>query len=82
LISHNIKWFLGLSVAAHAAALLVLAQPENSIGASGRTLLLSVSDRSGETVSQPPAATESEMEVVADAPVLKLHARQRHPCFH
>ena len=74
MISHNIKWFLGLSVAAHAAALLVLAQPENSIGASGRTLLLSVSDRSGETVSQPPAATESEMEVVADAPVLQPQA--------
>lgn len=74
MISHNIKWFLGLSVAVHAAALLVLAQPENSIGASGRTLLLSVSDRSGETVSQPPAATENEMEVVADAPVLQPQA--------
>jgi protein TonB len=74
LISHNIKWFLGLSVAVHAAALLALAQPENSIGASGRTLLLSVSDRSGESVSQPPAATENEMEVVADAPVLQPQA--------
>jgi len=74
LISHNIKWFLGLSVAVHAAALLALAQPENSIGASGRTLLLSVSDRSGETVSQPPATTENEMEVVADAPVLQPQA--------
>ena len=74
MISHNIKWFLGLSVAVHAAALLALAQPENSIGASGRTLLLSVSDRSGESVSQPPAATENEMEVVADAPVLQPQA--------
>lgn len=74
MISHNIKWFLGLSVAVHAAALLALAQPENSIGASGRTLLLSVSDRSGETVSQPPATTENEMEVVADAPVLQPQA--------
>jgi len=74
LISHNIKWFLGLSVAVHAAALLALAQPENSIGASGRTLLLSVSDRSGESVSQPPAATENEMEVIADAPVLQPQA--------
>jgi protein TonB len=76
LISHNIKWFLGLSVAVHAAALLALAQPENSIGASGRTLLLSVSDRSGESISQPPAATENEMEVVADAPVLQPQATQ------
>jgi protein TonB len=76
LISHNIKWFLGLSVAVHAAALLALAQPENSIGASGRTLLLSVSDRSGESVSQPPAATENEMEVVADAPALQPQATQ------
>lgn len=60
----------------HAAALLALAQPENSIGASGRTLLLSVSDRSGESVSQPPAATENEMEVVADAPALQPQATQ------
>ena len=74
MISYNIKWFLGLSVAVHAAALVVLAQPENSIGASGRTLLLSVSDRSGETVSQAPATTENEMEVVADAPVLQPQA--------
>ena len=74
MISHNIKWFLGLSVAVHAAALVALAQPENSIGASGRTLLLSVNDRSGESVSQPPAATENEMEVVADAPVLQPQA--------
>ena len=74
MISHNIKWFLGLSVAVHAAALLALAQPENSIGASGRTLLLSVSDRSGESVSQPPAATENEIEVVADAPALQPQA--------
>jgi len=74
LISHNIKWFLGLSVAVHAVALVALAQPENSIGASGRTLLLSVNDRSGESVSQPPAATENEMEVVADAPVLQPQA--------
>ena len=74
MISHNIKWFLGLSVAVHAAALLALAQPENSIGASGRTLSLSVSDRSGESVSQPPAATENEMEVVADAPALQPQA--------
>ncbi len=74
MISHNIKWFLGLSVAVHAAALVVLAQPENSIGASGRTLLLSVSDRSGESVSQPPAAAENETEVVADAPVLQPQA--------
>ena len=74
MISHNIKWFLGLSVAVHAVALVALAQPENSIGATGRTLLLSVSDRSGETVSQPPAATENEMEVVADAPALQPQA--------
>ena len=60
----------------HAAALLALAQPENSIGASGRTLLLSVSDRSGESVSQPPAATKNEMEVVADAPALQPQATQ------
>ena len=76
MISHNIKWFLGLSVAVHAVALVALAQPENSIGASGRTLLLSVNDRSGESVSQPPAATENEMEVVADAPALQPQATQ------
>ena len=76
MISHNIKWFLGLSVAVHAAVLVALAQPEYRIGASGQTLLVSVSDRSGDTVSQPPAATENEKQAVTDAPALQPQATQ------
>jgi protein TonB len=68
LISHNIKWFLGLSVAVHAAALVALAQPEDRIGAAGRTLLLSVNDRSGEAVLRPPASAENEKAALTDAP--------------
>ena len=57
-------------------ALPALAQPEYRIGASGQTLLLSVSDRSGDTVSQPPAATENEQQAVTDAPALQPQATQ------
>ena len=67
MISHNIKWFLGLSVAVHAAALVALAPAEDSIGAAGRTLSLTVSDRSGEAVSQPAAAAEDPVKAVTEA---------------
>jgi protein TonB len=66
LISYNIKWFLGLSVAVHAAALVALAQPEESIGAAGRTLLLSVNDRSGEVVSKSPTSAETKKEALTN----------------
>ena len=79
MISHNIKWFLGLSVAVHAAALVALAQPEDLIGASGRTLLLTVRDRSGGAVSQPQRPADNQKKPVIDNPALQPQAAQ--PAF-
>jgi TonB family protein len=76
LISYNIKWFLGLSVAVHAAALVALAPTENTVGAVGRTLLLSVNDRSGEAASRPPASAGNEKEALTDAPDMQSQATQ------
>ena len=65
MIGHNLKWFLGLSAAVHTAALVALVQPEQQTpGASSRTLLLSVNERSGNvappsTPAVNPAATEA-----------------------
>ena len=65
-----------MSVAVHAAAMVVLAQPEDSLGASGRTLLVSVSDRSGDTVSHRPAASTDEPEAVAKPPAMQPQPTQ------
>jgi len=63
LITHNIKWFLGLSVAVHAAALVAWSPAyEHEPGHSGQVLLLAVRNRSGEAVmqTQQPAATDTQ----------------------
>ena len=52
MISHNIKWFLGLSVAAHTAVLVSWPSPEQTIGHSGQALLLSVNNRTGEAIAR------------------------------
>jgi len=67
LISHNIKWFLALSVTVHAAALVAWPPSAHRIGHSGQPLLLIVRNHSGEAVMQsqnpandhPPHPTES-----------------------
>ena len=76
MISHNIKWFLGLSVAVHAAALIALAPPENTLGAAGRTVLVSVNDRSGEAASSAAAAAENERQAATDAPDVEPQVTQ------
>jgi len=58
LISHNIKWFLGLSVAVHAMMLLGWQQPEHEAGNTGQALLLSITNRAGEAARQPVASEE------------------------
>ena len=60
----------------HAAALVALAPTENTVGAVGRTLLLSVNDRSGEAASRPTASAENEKEAVNDAPEMQPQATQ------
>ena len=58
MISHNIKWFLGLSVAVHAVMLLGWQQAEHAAGNTGQALLLSITNRAGETARQPLASGE------------------------
>ncbi|MDX2455872.1 MAG: energy transducer TonB [Gammaproteobacteria bacterium] len=62
MISLNIKWFLGLSVAVHAAALVAWLPTEHKVGHSGQTLLLAVRNHTGEAVqqSQIPAETHTQ----------------------
>ena len=79
MISHNIKWFLGLSVAVHTAALVALAQPEDRLGASGQTLLVTVHHRSGETAAQPQQLTEDQPAAAADVPPLQARHVQPTP---
>jgi protein TonB len=58
LISHNIKWFLGLSVAVHAAVLVSWPPPAPRVGNSGQVLLLAVRNHTGEAVMQPQNPAE------------------------
>lgn len=62
MISHNIKWFLGLSVAVHTAALVAWSASEHAPGHSGQVLLLAVNNHTGETVvqQQDPTASHSQ----------------------
>ena len=53
MISHNIKWFLALSVTVHAAALVAWLPSEHQVGHSGQTLLLAVRNHTGKAVIQP-----------------------------
>ena len=55
MISHSIKWFLGLSVAVHTAAMIAWTPPEQKIGNSGQVLLLAIRDKSGGMTAQPQA---------------------------
>jgi len=66
LITHNIKWFLGLSAAAHAAALVAWLPPEHRPGNSGQPLLLAVTNHSGEAVQQPQSQAETHTQPFTD----------------
>ena len=80
MISHNIKWFLGLSVAVHVVILLGWQQTEHAAGNTGQALLLSVTNRTGDAVRQPvtseeKAAPDSMLPVQppAPSPVIAAH---------
>ena len=60
MISHNIKWFLGLSVAVHAAVLVTWPPPAPRVGNAGQVLLLAVRNHTGETVMQPQSPAEDQ----------------------
>ena len=58
MISHNIKWFLGLSVAVHAAVLVSWPPPAPRVGNAGQVLLLAVRNQTGEAVTPPQNSVE------------------------
>jgi len=67
LITHNIKWFLGLSVAVHAAALVSWSAHEHEPGHAGQVLLLAVRNRTGEAVIQTPEPVETHSQASTDS---------------
>ena len=79
MISHNIKWFLGLSVAVHTAALVAWSAAEHAPGHSGQVLLLAVSNRTGETVVQQQDLTASHSQPTPEQTRLHKIPGIRHP---
>lgn len=57
---HGIQWFLCLSVAAHAALLTAWQMPSIAPGNSGQALLLSVTQRSGDSRKQTTASSSAQ----------------------
>jgi protein TonB len=74
LISHNIKWFLALSVTVHAAALVAWLPSEHKVGHSGQVLLLAVRNHIGEAVTQPqnPAEEHTQHNSMRSQPPVEL----------
>jgi len=70
-MTHHLKWFLALSVAIHAAALVVWSGPVPDAGNPGQVLLLDVMDKTGQTASLPapdPANRRSPAAAMARRP--------------
>jgi protein TonB len=66
LISHNLNWFLGISVAAHMAALLAWQSSTYTPGHTGQTVHLSVITRAGDNHKPPSPPTESPAQAAPD----------------
>ena len=66
MITHNIKWFLGLSAAVHAAALVAWLPPEHRPGNAGQPLLLAVTNHTGKAVQQPQSQAETPTQPFTD----------------
>jgi len=67
-ITHNLSWFLCLSVAVHAAVLTAWQMPAFTPGNSGHTLQLSITERAGDSREQPSSLTEPAAQPVAANP--------------
>jgi len=78
-ISYNIKWFLGLSVAVHTAALIAWSQHDYQAGHSGQVLLLSVNNQTGAAVVQPQSPAASQPGATPDAPPVQPPAELSPP---
>jgi protein TonB len=68
LITHNLSWFLCLSVAAHAALLTAWQMPVYTPGNSGHALQLSITQRAGDSREQPSPLTGPAAPTAANIP--------------
>ena len=75
MISHNINWFLGISVAAHMAVLLAWQSSVYTPGHTGQAIRLSVITQTGDSGEQPSPLTESPAQAAPDSTVLSKQPR-------
>ena len=66
MISHNLNWFLGISVAAHMAMLLAWQSSAYTPGHTGQTVHLSVITQTGDSHELPSPFTESPAQAAPD----------------
>jgi protein TonB len=74
LITHNISWFLGISVAAHMAVLLAWQSPATAPGHTGHAVYLSIIQQTGDSNKQPSPPTETPAQAALDNTVLSKPA--------
>ena len=73
-MTYNIKWFLGLSVAAHMALLLAWQSSDTAPGHTGHAVHLSVIQQTGDNSKQPSPLTETAAQAALDNTVLSKPA--------
>ena len=73
MITHNINWFLGISIAAHLAVLFAW-QSAYTPGHTGHTVHLSVIQQTGNNSEQAPLFTETAAQPVPDNTVVSKPA--------
>jgi protein TonB len=78
-MSHHLKWFMALSAAIHAAALVVWIDPLPDAGNPGQVLLLDVTDKTGQTASLP--AIDPENSSSQTAAMARRPAPPREPVY-
>ena len=66
MITHNINWFLGISVAAHMAVLLAWQSSVYVPGHTGHAVHLSVIQKTGDSSEQPSSFTETPAQAAPD----------------
>ena len=70
MISHNLNWFLGISVAAHMAVLLTWQSSAYTPGHTGQAVHLSVITQAGDSHEPPSPLTASPAQAAPDNTVL------------
>ena len=69
-MTYNIKWFLGISVAAHMALLLAWQSSATTPGHTGHALHLTVIQQTGDSREQPAPLTEAPAQAAPDSTAL------------